>query len=217
MSQIHPLMRRWLAVPLAALLPLVAGCASKQPPVPPVLDLAGIDCVATPDLASATPLTFDEKKTTAVTTTVDAMTGCLKTDAGVSTYEVYRLPDTDQPYIYEVASIPQGKVMFGPKVEILDQDGNELKEVSRDSFLFRSAALSVQRRSNTDERYLLVMSDPTLVGQTLKRLSANVDRSVATTGLFTFTVYNGSDQSVDLVFAHNGKLTVSVWALPVSN
>lgn len=190
-----------------------SGCASGPPPPPPVLDLANRECGTAPDLSLAVDVALNPKKRNTVSTVVDETTPCVETPDGLAAYALYRLPESDNPYVVEIASDPVGGVMFVPRIRILDQNGEQLQEVTRDRLVFRDAALSVQRRSRAEDRYVLVMSDPTLVGKKFSRMSATTDSTTSSTGTVTFMIYSGADKTVDLIFAHNGKIDVSVWPI----
>lgn len=209
-----------LAMGAAAL----AACSTVAEP-PPVLNLDARICVPSLDLASAQPLplegTRDQGAFTppGVTVPLGADAACWKPINGEKrVYVLFKLPESPAPYIISVASSPVGTALFSPDVEMLDQDGNVVREVRRDSFAFHGTALYAGLRSHLGETYLLVASDPASVGQTVSQIAETTQATrMSTGGGGGFTLHTGSETMHTLVFAHSGRLTVTAAPFPKAN
>ena len=196
----------------APLLLLLAACATPLPAVPPELSLDGHVCASSPALASAQPVPFDAEKN--VSAELDASV-CLNAGDGTrSTYAVFKLPEVETPYLLRVASAPLGQTILSPRLVLLDADGRVLRERSRDTFLFHGPALYTALRAHPEERYLVVASDPATVGRKVSYVAGSVQQNMAPAGPVIFLYYTGNEQTNSLVYAHNGKVTVSAQPLP---
>jgi hypothetical protein len=198
----------------------LAACSHEPPPPPPVLSVTAT-CTPTPSLAGATVAVFNPKDEMPVSEDVGANAPCFEPSPGVkSLYRVFVLPPSDIPYVVSVASTPVGTGVFAPHLTLLDAQGLPRREIPRDSFIFRGTDLSVLFRNHADERYLLVASDPSVVGQSFSRLqetrNANEMGAITAAGGAFFTVYTGTDTTTNLVYAHSGKVTVTLSAVPAA-
>lgn len=199
----------------------LGGCAQPGPiQPPPLLDLTSRnDCAAKPDLGQARALTLDKDRKALVTAIVDQTAPCLEHAAGTkSLYAVFELPAADPSAVVTVASATAGGGVFAPHVVLLNAQGLPLRELERDKFLFRGNELSVLFRQHADDRYILVASDPSVVGKSFVQVSETTSSQTMGTGTAAgpvyFTVYSGKDVSGEYVYAHTGAVTVTI--TPVS-
>ena len=196
---------------LAAAL-LLAACAATTPSVPPITSLEGRSCGEHPDLAAARPLLLTGKPATA---TLDGASPCWRPPGGpASTVAVFRLPDAAEPYLLTVASEPVGETLFSPRLLLLDEQGNPVRERRRDTFLFHGPALKTGLRVQPGERFLIVASDPDSVGRRNSRIVGNVQQTTTVAGPVIFNLYTGSEANHDVTYAHNGSVTVAVEPMP---
>jgi hypothetical protein len=200
---------------------LLAGCAQPGPiQPPPILDLTSRnDCAAKPDLGLAHAVILDKDRKASVTAIVDQTAPCLEQMAGTkSLYTVFELPADDPSSVVTVASATAGGGVFAPHVVLLDAQGLPLRELERDKFLFRGSELSVLFRQHADDHYVLVASDPSVVGKSFVQVSETTSSQTMGTGTAAgpvyFTVYSGKDVSGEYVYAHTGAVTVTI--TPVS-
>jgi hypothetical protein len=204
---------RWAALStslLGAL--LLAACVTPEPSVPPEVSLDGQVCAARPELAGARLVPFEAGKS-AVAELGDG--ACFEAKDGArSSYAVFQLPIVAEPYLLRVTSVPLGQTILSPRLLLLDAGGKLLRERARDAFLFQGAALYTALRAHPNERYLVVASDPATVGREVPHLAGTVHQNIASAGLVTFFYYTGDEQKRTLVYAHNGKVTVSAQPLP---
>jgi hypothetical protein len=196
---------------LLGLAPVVTmiGCAQ---PLPPTLSLDGRSCTAQPVLTGAPAVTLDDKT---VTATLDASAACWQASAGPSSaYAVFELPKSQDSYIVSVISAPVGQGLFAPRVIMADREGNALREVSRDSFLFHGLTLQANLRVRPSEQYLIVASDPQSVGQDVSQIVGKIQTTAVPVGLGIVIVNTGSEATSTLTYAHSGIVKVSARPIP---
>jgi hypothetical protein len=183
---------------------------------PPVVSLAGRQCEFAPDLAKAQPVVFNPERP--LTVKMDAEAACLQAEDGSrSTYAAFRLPEATEPYILSVTSTPQGQGLLSPRLVLLDDKGVRTRERVGESPTFQGAALYAGVRARPEERYLIVLSDPRLAGQSVSHIVTSRQATVVPVGTGFVAVHSGSEGSRVLTYAHNGDLTVTVKPVPTIN
>jgi hypothetical protein len=204
-----------------ACLVLLSACATNMA-VPPLLALPldGRACATQPDLVAARALALATNK--AVTVVVDDKAPCLADSSGQpSVYAIFTLPQAMEEFLVAVTSVPQGQTLFVPRVMMLDEAGRQLREVSRDTFVFHGPALYLGLRVRPAERYLVVASDPKFVGQQVSHIqSATMSNTYGTftaAGAIYVNINTGSEAALDYTYAHNGSITVAATPVPKAN
>ncbi len=194
-------------VSLALLAQLVSACTT--PPPPPVLSLAGRQCVSQLDFSTAKPVPLSDP----VKVTLDDKTACIENNgSGKVEYVAFDLPQVAVPYLLSVTSTPIGDGVLSPRLTLLDSDGKTLREVPNDAFLPHGASLRAGLRPHPGERYLIVSSDPSTIGQTNSHI-VDGTQMTQTGGPIIIQVHTGFENTVSLTNAYNG--TVSVAAMPM--
>jgi hypothetical protein len=199
---------------LAALLPaLLAACAS--PAVPPILTLDGRPCAARPDLAAAHAVPLDARNP--VELDLDADAACLEPGGGGrSAYVAFSLPTSERPYLLTVTSAARGDTLFAPRLILLDAEGAVLREVPRDDFMFHGTSLYAGLRAAPAERYLVVASDASLVGQHVSHIVGQSRAIPVPVGIGAVAIINnGSEKQQVITYAHNGRVTVTAQPMPI--
>jgi hypothetical protein len=189
---------------------LLGACATPGKTPPPITDLSSRQCAAAPDLAKANALAWDAKKETTQDAEISEATPCMKGASGVALYVVYALPQTDAAYVIGVASPAQGSTLFAPHVMLLASDGSIKREYSGKQLEFHGDGLGVRVRNHSDEAYLVVASDPTVVGSATTRINEATQVSYGSTGYATYQVHTGSESQDTYNYAHNGKVVVTL-------
>jgi hypothetical protein len=211
-------MRRLFSAPapvLFAALALLGGCAA---PPPPLLDISGYACTPTPDLVSAMPLPLgDPRDPKVVVLKIDEHARCLEAGDGRSLYGAFQLPDSPQPYMVSVRSVPIGDGIFVPRLLLLDGLGALKREVPRDAFVFRADTLTALIRNHPDERYLVVASVPRAVGETTSRITERTRTSTACSSGGCFIIATGGDTARTMVYAHGGTIGVYAAVIPTGD
>lgn len=205
--------------PAASVLALVllAGCQTTRPDLPPLVQIAPAQCAAAPDLGHASSLPFDaESKERPLSVTIDEGSACLAEGNIKSLYEIFALPEPGYSYMVTVRSLPSKSGILAPRVIMLDEEGKKLRELSGDAFLFRGSALVAMLRVQAGERYMVVSSDPAVVGEDISRLSGSVNQQMINTGAVMFTVYTGSESTANLTYAYNGHIDIAARPIPTS-
>ena len=200
-------------LPLLAALAL-AGCETTQPGPPPIVQIAPSNCSDGPSLARAQPLPFDaEGKKKPERVTIDTGSPCIERDGAKSLYRILALPAPGEPYMVTLRSLPGQNSIFAPQLALLDAEGAETRRIDRESLLFRGQALSAVLRIRDEERYLVIASDPQMVGQDIARLSGQTHQQMVSTGTVMFAVYSGSESMARMTYSHGG--TIDVSATPI--
>jgi hypothetical protein len=199
-----------LTAPLVAL--IAVACVTNQPP--PLLTISERACAAAPDLSGAFPVVL--KTDSAAQVIMDHDTACLQ-PAGEARrlYAIFRLPTSDEPFSLSVTSVARGLGVFAPYLLLLDANGVQRRTIPHDRFLFRGNTLQAGFRPQPGETFLLVASDPDVVGQETKGIVGNTNMSavpVGTGGMIY--IYSGTETTRSITRAHSGIITVSANPLP---
>ena len=149
----------------------------------------------------------------------DAGTACMKLADGQSTlYAVFKLPDLPEPYLITVRSVPLGQGMIIPRLMLMAENSTVLRIVEGDSFTFHGASMMTKLRSHPGEAYLVVAVDTRYVGQEVSQVMESFTQSSATVygrgGAFTAYSHSGDSHTLDFIFSYNGRILVSVEAVP---
>jgi hypothetical protein len=196
----------------------LAACATEPAPLP-ITSLDARDCAVQPDLGGARALPLDTDKPVTVTVTIDRDTACWAANEGAkSSYVAFRLTESTEPYLISVTSVALGNTLFAPRLALLDDRGEILRRLSHNSFVFHGSSLYAGIRVHPDERYLIVASDPDVVGQQFSQISGGVRSTVVPVGVGGFAaIYTGSESTQASTYAHNGRVTVSAQPVPKAN
>lgn len=189
---------------------LLAGCATDGTlPPAPILSLGDRICSAAPELVRAQRLELPSRKPQ--TLTIDSESPCLDTEPdGRSSYAVFALPESAQPYQMDVASTPTGLSLFSPRLLLTDAGGAVIRTVGRSQFQFRGGSLHAVVRMSGAERYVVIASDPQGIGETRQRIQTSTSATVTAVGTF----YSGNEAANTFTNAHNGVISVALRALP---
>jgi len=194
---------------------LLAACATPAPP--PIVSLDGRSCAASPDLAGAHAVPLDARNP--VNLDLDGAAACLEgKGGGRSAYAAFRLPASAKPYLLTVTSTPLGDTLFVPRLLLLGAQGQVLREVARDDFMFHGTALYAGLRAAPAERYLIVASDAPSVGQRVSHIVGESRAIPVPVGIGAVAlVRSGSERQQVITYAHNGRVTVTAQPMPVVN
>lgn len=206
--------RSFVVLTLAVLL---AGCGSRGPA--PIISLADRACTPIPNLLGVQTLLLGDNNKLDVA--VDASASCIQaSDGSRSAYVAMALPASSVPYVLGVRSTILGQTVFAPRMELLDGDGHVVRSIPRSAFMFHGASLYAAVRSHTDERFLVVFSDASTVGQTKSQVHEEVNQqtftSVTPTAVVSVNVNTGNDHTVAFTYADNGELTIAATPLPAA-
>jgi hypothetical protein len=198
---------------LLLLPPLLAGCAGA-PAAPPLTSLLDRPCAEKLDLAAPHPVQLDGRE---VPVDFAAAAACWDVGGRRSAYAVFVLPSASEPYLASITSRPVGTALLSPRALILDERGETVRELKRDSFLSKGAALSASFRARPDERYLVVASDPGSVGTDVSQISGSISSTMVAAGPVFTMVHSGTETTQRYTYAHNGLVAVSAQPVPKVN
>lgn len=191
----------------------LAACTHTPPP-PPLLSVAATNCPPLPDMAKAKALSGPDGHASAkaVNTFFDANSPCIAPNGGAKrVYAVFALPQITGDSTIRIAAPMFGEAMFAPSASLLSADGQTLRTLARSQFTFRGGALTALVRAHSDERYLLVTSDPDIAGTSLTRIQERVRADVYPVGAGGyFTIHTGSDIPQGLAFTVNGPVEITL-------
>jgi hypothetical protein len=181
--------------------------------IPVVTTLADRTCANTLDLSRPTALSYPGKENE-IDANIDAAAPCVKTAAGAALYRTFQLPESAASYVITVSSEPFGSAILAPRVLLLAQDGAVKREFAGSDLMFHGSTLSARFRSHPDEAYLVVESDAGVIGGAVSRISENTTSSMMSTGQAIFAIYQGRDETRNLVYSHTGPYTVTLEPVP---
>lgn len=206
---------------MAAPIALLQACASTPPAPPPeaVVSIAGKTCTAEPSLKDAISLTPEKPKAYyEVVTAIDSAKPCLTIGTASVNYVVYAIPQHGENHTISVGGVQEAVRTFAPSVVLLDADGKVARVFADDRFAVLGNMLGVQFRPMPKERYILVQSNPNLVGKSVSTLETRIG---VTSGYapatpssygYSYQTERGYDSKRNRVFSHEGSVSVVVQA-----
>ncbi|ESQ76688.1 hypothetical protein [Asticcacaulis sp. AC402] len=208
----------------AVIVPLVIlqACATVPPPPPPmaVTDLSGKTCATEPSTTNAVSLTPVKKQIVhTVSTLVDVKSPCLSAgDGSLSNYVVYAIPASGENHTITVGGVQEAIRTFAPTVTLLQADGKVTRTFGEDRFALLGNTLGVQFRPLPAERFIVVQSNPGLVGQSVATVETRITSTygyAAPTAYsygYSYTHERGADGKHERTFSHEGYISVTVQA-----
>lgn len=198
-----------------------AACATT-PPEPPksaVLSLDNKTCetqVSTENSLSLTP----EKKALfhIVTTDINAGSKCVDIEGKKANYIVYAIPAAPQNHTITIGGAMDVLRTFAPDVSIIDVNGKVSRSFNPDQYAYLGYVYGVQFRPSENDRFIIVKSDPKLVGVEKSALETRVNvgygysPGVGGYGT-TYNTYTGSEAKKSRVFSHEGIVSVTIQAI----
>lgn len=193
---------------LGAAASLLAACAQDKGPAP-ILSVAKTSCVAEPALSAAKPLTLSAEETKPLEFLISGSSSCLETSEGVrSLFELVQLPQSVAPFSVRVAAVPSSSGLFAPQLTFLDSDGLPVRQISEEKFVFRGPKLTASALIRGEERYLLIASNPEVVGDRSQRTSSVINQYQGG-GPVYFTVRTASEFTKSVTYSHGGNVTIT--------
>lgn len=198
----------------------LAGCTTMPPPPVATLTFAGTSCAAALDLSQALSLTPEKERALyTVTTQIGSATPCVLRDGQATAYLLYAIPADAGDKTLTVGGYLEPLRIFSPRVAVLDGQGETSRSFRSDEFMYRGPNYSVLFRPRPGERYVLVTTDDTRVGQTYDSIVIGVTTtstgavagSALAAGLVGGgTVSSGTDIGLSRTFSYEGAAQVIV-------
>jgi hypothetical protein len=198
---------------------LLSGCATALPPAVSVLSIVGKTCGAAPSRAEPISLTPKRKAATyTVTTVVGPATSCVNMDGKASNYVIYALPASPQNHTLTVGGQKESLRSFAPSVSILDANGGVLRSFPKDRLTNFGTTFSVQFRPTPEARFVVVQSDPNMVGTVMSAFETNIVSSTVGTytpagGYSSSQQLRGQEGGTSRSFSHEGNVIVYIQAV----
>ncbi|WP_404419084.1 hypothetical protein [Brevundimonas vesicularis] len=203
-------MRFALASVVAAGVVGLAGCVTVAPPAPATLTFDRTDCMAV-DLTKAVSLTPPKEQAVHyVSAHVDQTAPCAALDGVSSAYALFAIPADSEDKTLTVGAYLEPLRILSPAVTILDAEGRDTRRFTPDEFMYRGVNYSVLFKPRANERFVMVSSDPSRVGQRYDSISIGTSATTAYTGYGTATFVGGVDSAQSRVFSYDGMAQVTV-------
>ncbi len=198
----------------------IQSCAST-PPIPPpspITEITNKTCDKEVNLTNAISLLPKKKNIiNIVTTVIDSSKPCLTIDEKPSNYLVYSLPDHSDNHTITIGGQQELYRTFGSSVSLLDSNGKVTRSFADEKFATLGTIYGVQFRPSEQEKYIIIRSNPKLVGI---KTSANESRVLVGTGYSynayggtTYNTYRGTEGTVERVYSHEGTVVVTIQAI----
>ncbi len=127
-------------------------------------------------------------------------------DGSESSYQILALDGYEQPYYVQVLSLTsRDRELFAPVVAALDADARVTRWIPSERWVYRGDRLTASlffNAENARDRYLVVMSNPLKVGQTVKQRLQEQER----TSLLIASWYGGDDRELNLKLTRYGQV-----------
>jgi hypothetical protein len=96
---------------------------------------------------------------------------------------------------------------------LLGGDGGVRREFSGQALQFRGTGLGAVLRSHPDETYLVVESDPSMVGKTDSRIADETQVYTVSSGYGAYQVHTGTETHPTFTYSHNGRIEITLTPL----
>lgn len=188
----------------------LAGCVTVALPTPATLTFDRTDCMAV-DLTKAISLTPPKEQAVHyVSAPVDQTAPCAALDGAYSAYALFAIPDDTEDKTLTVGAYLEPLRILSPAVTIFDAEGRMTRGFGSEEFMYRGMNYSVLFRPRANERFVMVSSDPSRVGQRYDSISIGTSATTAYTGYGTATIVSGVDSAQSRVFSYDGLAQVTV-------
>lgn len=208
----------------------LAACATPAgPPTPPpqaVVSLAPTEgaaaktCLAAPALDQAVSMTPPKPAAMyAATVEIGPASPCIAGPDGPSNAAVFKLPDAPGNHVITVGGQREALRTLAVRVSTLDKNGAVVRAFPADKVMDYGGTRGVQFRPSETEAYILVVTDPTAVGQALSGVESFIN---ATTGSTynaalgyssTYQMLTGSETKSTRTLSHEGRAIALATAL----
>jgi hypothetical protein len=206
-------------LPAAATL-MVAACATTPtPPAEPVLTLGDKVCATSVGLAAPVAMTPAKGKPAmhVFGHPVTAATPCLSLDGKSGNHVVFALPARPDNHTITIGGLQEPLRTLAPRVAILDGAGAVIRTFEADRFSNVGSSHAVQFRPAPEARFVLVTTDPDLVGKVVtgfeQSLTVGSGYVATPTGGGAYTTYGGRESATRRVYSHEGVVQVVVQAV----
>ena len=211
-------MRSVLNFGAGALALSVAACA--VPHDPPLLTLGSLACDDQPVFEDAQPVPFDRLGGTGAK--LGTAGRCVRRNDGpATTYAVFELPATTQPYRVNITSIASGGTLVSPRATIYDAARQPVRVLEPSEFRPTIIGLRAGIRLRGGERWLVMEADHAAVGQPVKlRLGGLRPGEVQVASSTPVFIYVPASSCPDIVrensatYSLNGRVNVSALPIP---
>ena len=132
---------------------------------------------------------------------------------------LFKLPEIrKQNLVLTVGGYKEAIRTLAGRVVVLAEDGTPTRTFGPSDYMSRSNAHAVQFRPRESEHFILVETDPAMVGDAVSSLQQQLTQSqnnVYTGGTYTgtYSTYSGHERSSRRVYSHEGVILVRLQAI----
>ena len=200
----------------------LAACETTPPPPPPtaVLDIASDKvCDETVDMTSVIQLTPKKvKKWYDEGHVFNNETSCLRFNDTNVNYKVFELPASASNHVLTIGGAKNAIRTLAADISLLDDTGETVRTFAREKYMNVGGRYGVQFRPLDGEKYILVTTNPELVGEEVRAMET---RLLTGSGYIagpggggaSYTTYSGADNISSRTYSHEGVLSVRLQAL----
>lgn len=201
---------------------LLSGCATNNvpPPAQAVLSIDNKTCdnsISAKDAISLIPA--KPAYSNFVNIQIDEKKPCINIGDKKANYTIIKLPDFPDNHTISVGGVQEAFRIFAPLVFLLDKDLNITREFSNDKYVTLGNRFGVLLRPANNDQYILVRSNPDVVGVKKTVLETRINQSTgysynAYTGYGgSYTTLHGKEGQTERVFSHEGEINITIQAL----
>ncbi|MEM7640372.1 MAG: hypothetical protein AAF269_15060 [Pseudomonadota bacterium] len=201
---------------------LSAACATtpSDPPPSAVLDISAKSCGPSIDLEDWIALQPEKKrKQHSVVVPVNSEAPCFTSETGNRNYALMKLPDHGKDeLVITIGGYKEAVRTLAASVTILREDGSLRRAFEDGDYMSRSNARAIQFRPREQDHFILVETDPAMVGDAVSTVAQNLtsrQNSVYAGGGYTasYSTLRGSETSSHRTYSHEGAVLVRMQAL----
>lgn len=194
---------------------LLSSCAATSVEPRAVTVLGTGACQTDYVAVGAIALAFGEgraEKEVSVDVTVGGESNCITLpDDNKSSYAVFKLPSVVDDYAIVAGSLYEANRVMPPVIVTLGRDGKPIREMGHDRLLERQGHWSASFHPQPDEAYVVIRSNPELVGEGQSRVKTGVGAMYVPVGLGGVMVSTSADSASQVTYSHYGKVRVRIY------
>ncbi len=201
---------------------ILTACTTTppEPPAMAVTEVAATNCDQEISIANTLTLTPEKKSAySAFPAKINKSSKCFVSNGRIVYYVVFALPNAPDNHTLTMGGVFEPLRTFAPKISLLGADGKETRAFAPDKYANYGGLYGVQFRPSANDKFVLVQSNPELVGITQTGLDTRVASSYgyaynpATYGGSSYQIDKGVEVMSSRMFSHEGTISVTIQAI----